>query len=115
MSTPGAPASSRRPDGRSELIIRRPDRRSESIIRREAGHGDEDSDRRSACTSAVAIPIRKNNGMNENNRRPDIHWPRYLTQQARMEVSYLEDLETPASSCGLNAIDARRKQDIYII
>ena len=53
-------------------------------------------------------------GMNESNRRretSDIH--RYLTQQARMEASRLEDPETPVSSRGLsNAIDALRHDDL---
>ena len=46
-STPGAPANSRRPDGRRFLR--------ESILRREAGLGDED--RRSAYSSAAAQQI----------------------------------------------------------
>jgi hypothetical protein len=53
-------------------------------------------------------------GMNESNRRretSDIH--RYLTQQARMEASRLEDPETPVSSRGLsNTIDALRHDDL---
>ena len=53
-------------------------------------------------------------GMSESNRRretSDIH--RYLTQQARMEASRLEDPETPVSSRGLsNAIDVLRHDDI---
>ena len=43
MNTPGAPASSRRPDGRRFLR--------DSIIRRKTGHGDDD--RRSAYTSVA--------------------------------------------------------------
>jgi hypothetical protein len=53
-------------------------------------------------------------GMNESNRRretSDIH--RYLTQQARVEASRLEDPETPVSSRGLsNAIDVLRHDDL---
>ena len=53
-------------------------------------------------------------GMNESNRRretSDIH--RYLTHQARMEASRLEDPETPVSSRGLsNTIDALRHDDL---
>ena len=53
-------------------------------------------------------------GMNESNRRretSDIH--RYLTHQARMEASRLEDPETPVTSRGLsNAIDALRHDDL---
>ena len=55
-------------------------------------------------------------GMNESNRRretSDIH--RYLTQQARMEASRLEDPESPVSSRGLsNAIDALRHDDLNV-
>ena len=53
-------------------------------------------------------------GMNESNRRretSDIH--RYLTQQARMEASRLEDPEAPVSSHGLrHAIDVLRHDDV---
>ena len=56
-------------------------------------------------------------GMNESNRRretSDIH--RYLTQQARMEASRLEDPDTPVSSRGLsNAIDALRHDDLNTV
>ena len=54
-------------------------------------------------------------GINESNRRretSDIH--RYLTHQARMEASRLEDPETPASSRGLsNAIDVLRHDVLH--
>jgi hypothetical protein len=53
-------------------------------------------------------------GLNESNRRretSDIH--RYLTQQARMEASRLEDPEAPVSSHGLrHAIDVLRHDDV---
>ena len=52
--------------------------------------------------------------MSESSRRretSDIH--QYLTQQARMEASRLEDPETPVSSRGLsNGIDVLRLDDL---